>query len=262
MDGLPRRFRIPARITILDAQPLAQTPNPGPHTLARTRISAVLEIVLCSGIPSQLALASIFALAGFAPEPGQLSLGHVTSLLLLDAALVIGLIAWFLRRQGERPVHVFLGSRPVKPEILLGIPMTAFVFVLALTVLSVVRLIAPSLQNPDGNPFEQLLQTPTQALVLGIVATISGGFREEIQRAFILHRFEQYLGGAYVGLVLYSLLFGLYHSFQGWDAVPATAMLGAFWGAVYIARRSIIAPVVSHSGFNAAEIVLYVLSRR
>jgi len=219
--------------------------------------------VLCSGIPSQLALASIFALAGFTPiAAGQLSLSYVTTLLLLDAALLIALIVWFLRRHGERPLDVFLGSRPVKPEVVLGIPMTAFVFVLAVVVLSAARLLAPSLRNADGNPLEQLLQTPTQALVLVVVATISGGLREEIQRAFILHRFEQHLGGAYVGLLLYSLVFGLGHSLQGWDAVIATSMLGAFWGAVYIVRRSIIAPVVSHSGFNTAEIFVYFLARR
>ena len=219
--------------------------------------------MLCSGIPSQLALASIFALAGFTPiASGQLSLTYVTTLLLVDAALLIGLIVWFLRRHGERPLDIFLGSRPVKPEIVLGIPMTAFVFVLAVVVLSAARFIAPALKNADGNPLEQLLQTPTQALVLVVVATISGGLREEIQRAFILHRFEQHLGGAYIGLLLYSLVFGLGHSLQGWDAVIATAMLGAFWGAVYLARRSIIAPVVSHSGFNAAEIFVYFLARR
>ena len=80
------------------------------------------------------------------------------------------------------------------------------------------------------NPLQDLIQTPAQALILAIVATISGGLREEIQRAFILHRFEQYLGGAHVGLILYSLVFGLGHSLQGWDAVLTTAMLGAFWG--------------------------------
>ena len=110
------------------------------------------------------------------------------------------------------------------------------------------------------NPLQDLIQTPTQALILAIVATIGGGLREEIQRAFILHRFEQHLGGAHVGLILYSVVFGIGHSLQGWDAVLTTAMLGAFWGYVYIARRSIVAPVVSHSGFNAAEIFVFLVS--
>ncbi|HKY22099.1 MAG TPA: type II CAAX endopeptidase family protein [Vicinamibacterales bacterium] len=227
------------------------------------RASAIFEILICSGIPSQLAVGSMFALAGFTPfVSGRLSFGYVATLLLLDASILIALIFWFLRRHGERPRDVFLGSRPIGHEIYLGVPMTAVVFMMAVIVLSTARLIAPSLRNLQENPLQHLIQTPMQAGLLTIVAAIGGGLREEIQRAFIIHRFEQHLGGAYVGLMLYSLVFGLGHSLQGWDAVLTTAMLGAFWGYIYIARRSIIAPVVSHSGFNAAEIFVYLVSRK
>ena len=205
----------------------------------------------------------MFALAGFSPlVGGRLSFPYVTTLLLLDATILIALIFWLLRRQGESPRDVFLGDRPVGHEISLGLPMTVVVFMLAVVVLSTAQLLFPSLHNVRDNPLQQLIQTPAQAVILAIVATISGGLREEIQRAFILHRFEQHLGGAYVGLLLYSIVFGLGHSLQGWDAVLTTAMLGAFWGYIYIARRSIVAPVVSHSGFNAAEIFVYLASRR
>ena len=89
-----------------------------PHALAAARASAVLEILLCSGIPSQLALAYMFALAGFTPlVGGRLSLAYITTLLLLDATMLIALIFWLLRRHGERPRDVFLGARPIGPEI-------------------------------------------------------------------------------------------------------------------------------------------------
>jgi membrane protease YdiL (CAAX protease family) len=157
---------------------------------------------------------------------------------------------------------LFLGVRPIGREIKLGLWLTAVVFTLAVVALSAARVFFPSLHNVKENPLQDLIQTPAQAFILAIVATISGGLREEIQRAFIIHRFEQYLGGAYVGLILYSLVFGLGHSLQGWDAVLTTAMLGTFWGWIYITRRSIVAPVVSHSGFNAAEIFVFLVSRR
>jgi len=218
---------------------------------------------LCSGIPSQFALAYIFALAGFSPLQGeQLSFGYITTLLLVDATVLVALIFWLLRRQGETPAQVFLGRLPVGPEARLGLGLTLVVFALAVMVLSAARFLFPALHNVKENPLQQLIQTPTQAFVLAIVATISGGLREEIQRAFILHRFEQYLGGGRVGLVFYSLVFGFGHSLQGWDAVLATTILGAFWGVIYLMRRSIVAPVVSHSGFNAAEIVVFLASAR
>lgn len=233
------------------------------HPLAIARVSAIFEILLCSGIPSQLALAYMFALAGFTPHVGgRLSFAYIASLLLLDATLLIALIFWLLRRRGERPREVFLGARPVGSEVKLGVGLTAVVFALAVVVLSAARIFFPSLHNVKENPLQDLIQSPAQAFLLAIVATISGGLREEIQRAFIIHRFEQYLGGAHVGLILYSLVFGLGHSLQGWDAVLTTAMLGGFWGWIYIKRRSIVAPVVSHSGFNAAEIFVFLISRK
>lgn len=88
-----------------------------------------------------------------------------------------------------------------------------------------------------------------------IVAIVAGGVREELQRAFVLHRFRQYLGGPIVGLVITSLLFGLGHTLQGWDAALITGVLGALWGAAYLWRRSAIGPMVNHSLFNTVELL-------
>ena len=221
-------------------------------------MAAITEIVLCSGVPSQFALTYLIALAGFSPhEGGRLSFGYVTTLLMLDATAMIGMIFWFLHRHGEKPRHVFLGNRPIRREVWLGIPMTGVVFMLALIVLSTAQRLVPSLHNVPENPLQQLIATRAQAIVFALVATLAGGLREEIQRAFIIHWFEQHLGGAWAGLILYSLVFGAGHTLQGWDAVVTTTMLGLFWGFVYVSRRSIVAPVVSHSGFNAAEIFQY-----
>jgi membrane protease YdiL (CAAX protease family) len=230
---------------------------------ASARVSAIIEIVLCSGVPSQFALTYVIALAGLSPlDGGHLSFGYVTTLLLLDATIMIGMILWFLHRHGEKPRDVFIGTRPVRHEVWLGLPMTGIVFMLALIVLTTTQRLVPSLHNVPENPLQQLIATRSQAIIFAVVATIGGGLREEIQRAFILHRFEQHFrsaGGATAGLVLYSLVFGLGHSLQGRDAVVTTTILGLFWGYVYLSRRSIVAPVVSHSGFNAAEIFQYFL---
>jgi membrane protease YdiL (CAAX protease family) len=258
----PDTLRFASKISRLEFT-VPPPPEGGPVSVVTARASAVFEILLCSGVPSQLALAYMFALAGFTPlVGGRLSFAYITSLLLLDATLLIGLIVWLLRRRGEQPRDVFLGLRAIVPEMKLGIGLTAVVFTLAVVILSAARVFFPSLHNVKENPLQDLIQTPAQGLLLAVVATISGGLREEIQRAFIIHRFEQFLGGAHVGLILYSVVFGLGHSLQGWDAVLTTAMLGAFWGWIYIARRSIVAPVVSHSGFNAAEILVFLAMRK
>ena len=121
--------------------------------------------------------------------------------------------------------------------------------------LNTLRLFAPSLHNVETNPLEQLAATPGQAALFSLVAILAGGVREELQRAFMLRRFEQYLGGATLGVWVLSLAFGLGHVMQGWDAVVTTAALGAFWAWMYLQRRGSVGPIVSHAGFNSLEIL-------
>ena len=56
-------------------------------------------------------------------------------------------------------------------------------------------------------------------------------------------------------LVVLSVAFGLGHVLQGRDAGIATGLLGLMWAVMYVRRRSSVAPVVSHAGFNSLEIV-------
>ena len=62
-------------------------------------------------------------------------------------------------------------------------------------------------------------------------------------------------------MAIYSVLFGLGHFEQGYDAMIATSLLGAAWGALFLLRRSIIAPMVSHAAFNLAQLAKYFLIR-
>jgi membrane protease YdiL (CAAX protease family) len=119
---------------------------------------------------------------------------------------------------------------------------------------------APWLHNVPVNPLEQLAATPGGAAVFALVAIVAGGVREELQRAFLFRRFERHLGGAAVGIVALSVGFGLGHVVQGWDAVIGTAVLGCLWLVLYARRRSVIAPMVSHAGFNALEVLRIAVS--
>lgn len=238
-------------------------PLPGARRRRRPkeRIYAALEIVLCSGFPTQLTLAFILTQAGFSPADGTLSIGFVAPLLLLDAAIVVAFVVALLRFHGERPRDVLLGQRPIGREALMGLPLTLAVFGLVIVMLTLTQRVAPWLHNVPRNPLERLIGSGRDAAIFALVATLAGGVREEVQRAFILRRFDQYLGGAPLGLVLFSVAFGAGHLVQGWDAAVTTAALGAFWGIVYLSRGSIVAPMVSHSGFNAAEILRYTIWR-
>ena len=220
-------------------------------------------MLLCSGFPSQLFLISV--LTGFGmplrTESGDLSPPFVFTLSLLDTVFVIGLVLFFLRAHRERAREVLLGNRPVFREVLLGVALIPVMFVLVLLILLIIIGLAPELHNVPRNPLEDMLTNRQDAVIFAVVVMIAGGVREEVQRGFILHRFRQYLGGGMVGIVVFSAVFGLGHIDQGTDAAIATGTLGAAWGTLYLARRSIVAPMVSHAGFNLLQLVKYAALR-
>jgi membrane protease YdiL (CAAX protease family) len=162
-----------------------------------------------------------------------------------------------LYAHGEHPRDVFLGRRPVVPEVVFGVPLILVALGIALTVLLVVQRFAPSLHTVPENPLQDLLRSPRDAWLFALVVLVAGGIREEIQRAFLLHRFDVFLGGSAVGVVVTSAAFGLGHFVQGVDASIATGLLGAFWGVTYLRRRSCVAPMVSHAGFDLVQVVQY-----
>ncbi len=221
------------------------------------RIVAVAEVLLCSSVPTQLLIGALLSVAGWLPldETGQLSLTFVLVLSVADTLLLIGLMVALTRAHGEHVADLWLGHRRVTPEALYGARLIPVVFLVVVVVLNVLRIAAPWLHDVPVNPLEQLAGTPGQAAALAVVAILAGGVREEMQRAFLLRRFEQHLGGAGVGVVILSIGFGLGHIVQGWDAVITTGLLGAFWAVLYLRRRSIVAPLVSHAGFNALEVL-------
>ena len=242
-------------VSSVDPPPRAEPRGP---TLAE-RVLAVLEVVICSDYPTQLALGTTIAALGFGPvgANGELSLRYVVFVSLADTVLLIGLIFIFLSVHGERPRDVFIGPRPIAAEARAGLPLAIVALLIGVAVLVVIQLVAPGLHTVATNPLQHLLKTPRDGVLFAIVVVVAGGVREEMQRAFLLRRFERWLGGGAVGVVVTSLSFGAGHVIQGLDAAIATGLLGAFWAIVYLRRRSAIAPIVSHSGFNLLQLVQF-----
>ena len=238
--------------------------NPGRPDAAdfRDRVTAAIEILLCSSIPTQLAIGALLGLAGIPARDlaGHLSLTYVVVLSLTDTTLLITIMILLMHAHGESARATWLGppeGRGLKTvrDALVGLATVPLVFIGVGMLLNAIRLFMPSLHNVPTNPLERLASTPSQAALFSLVAILAGGLREELQRAFMLRRFEQYLGGATVGIWVISIAFGLGHVMQGWDAAITTGTLGAFWAWMYIQRRSSVGPIVSHAGFNSLEIL-------
>ena len=237
--------------------PFPTTPVDG-LTPGQRRVIACAEILLCSSVPTQLVIGGLLRTAGWSPTTGaeQLSLPFVFALSLVDSVVLIGLMVMLTRAHGQSPAAMWLGNRPPVREAALGLTLVPLVFLIVGLLMNTLLHLVPGLHNVPANPIEQLATGgPRDAAMLGVIAIVAGGVREELQRAFLLQRFVQHLGGATVGVVVLSVAFGLGHLLQGWDAVITTGLLGAFWAVVYLRRQSSVAPMVSHAGFNSIEVL-------
>jgi membrane protease YdiL (CAAX protease family) len=218
---------------------------------------ALTEVLLCSGLPTQLVVQLAVVTGGVQPwqAPGVPALAFLAITQLLDAALLVGLMTALTRAHGERPAQLWLGSRSGFREAGLGLLLTPAVLLIVAGTLGLAARYAPWLHNVTANPFEQLIDTPARAALMVVVVVVAGGIREELQRAFLLHRFERHLGGSAAGVIVLSAAFGAGHYMQGWDAAVATGLVGAFWAVVYLRRRSVIAPMVSHASFDVLQVL-------
>jgi membrane protease YdiL (CAAX protease family) len=216
-----------------------------------------IEIILCSGYPTQLSIGFTLQAIGVNAfrGDGTLSATFVFTLSLIDTVVLLSLILLLLLRRGERPGRVFFGDRPVASEAVTGLLATPLVIGCVVLLTIIIRRFAPSLHNVPQNPLEAMLGSQTGLLMFLFVVIVAGGVREELQRAFLLHRFRDDLGQPWMGVFVTSLAFGMGHTLQGFDAAIITGTLGAIWGAMYVLRRSAIAPIVSHSLFNSTELL-------
>ena len=171
------------------------------RVLPLERVGALVEILICSGFPTQILLILIMRAVGMPMRAGdgRLSPTFVFTLSLLDALLVIGLVLTFLRAHHESARDVLLGKVRLIREALLGLATLPAVFMLVTLVLVIVIRFAPQLHNVATNPFEDMLRTRTDAIIFTVVVMVAGGVREEVQRGFIAHRFDHYLGWGALG---------------------------------------------------------------
>lgn len=226
----------------------------GPPPLTRTR--AVAEALLCTSYPTQIVAAGLLTLAGLAPQTaaGALEPRFVIAVSALDALLVLMLVVAFLWRRGESFRLLCLGTSPVWREAVLGVSLVVPITLGVVAIVLGARALWPSLHNVPVNPLAAIMADPQLVIVFAVVVVLAGGVREEIQRAFQLHRLTPAVMRPGLALLVTSVAFGLGHTVQGRDVALATFALGAIWGALWLRRRSVVAAAMCHALFNLGQV--------
>ena len=116
--------------------------------------------------------------------------------------------------------------------------------------------------NPSGNTTNSqlfsLLSNSANLPVFLFLGIFGGGFVEEIQRIFVLTRFEKVgkLPGLLIALIISTVVFGLGHLYQGINSVFVTGLTGLLFGLVYLRKRSAIEAITCHAVFDIIGIIL------
>ncbi len=225
------------------------------------RLQAVIEVLLLSGLVSGFFAAIPFSIRMKGDTSGILTDARlVAATLMLEAAISFILLWLILRVHRESLRSLGLHFRRWRADLIVGVGLVPMLFLANILVTLAFRHLLPKYYL-DHNPLTEIIRSPLDLGLFITSALVAGGIKEELQRGFILTRFRQHLGGSGAGLVIWSLAFGAQHYVQGVQGVVAATLFGFIFGAVYLARSSLLAPIITHGVYDTAALLGYWFSR-
>jgi len=228
-----------------------------PPTPWADRLQAFFEILLVSGLISSFLAALIFsAFHGKRVDLLAMDATIVSVFILMEAGITFLLLVVILKAHRETICSLGLLWNRWKSYLLWGLGLVPFFFVINAIVAIAFQTYLPQYYI-EQNPLTEMIQTPQQLALFIFAALVAGGIKEELQRAFILNRFRCYLGGAWLGLVLWSLAFGAAHYVQGVQGITIATLYGFIFGLLYLLTGSLIAPIVAHGAYDTLALLAY-----
>ena len=174
----------------------------------------------------------------------ELVLTVVRNKLTVFVAIVV-----VLRMQRERFAAIGFSSRNWSTHLSVGLVTGVVMFVgLNVVLTSVLNSLIPH-PAPSASSVLSFFSAPRNLLVWLPSGIFGGGLVEEMERIFVITRFEKWLGrpGLALGVGLSSAMFGFGHLYQGLAAALSTGCSGLVFALVFLRRRSAIEPVVAHA---------------
>lgn len=215
-------------------------------------IAEVLTVAFLGSFITQIG----FSLCGVSSSQILQSSRLLFVFLISEAFIAIWVVCFFLRAQGESFRKIGWNWTHLPREVGIGLCSVPFLFIATLLVGTFFRLVLPEYVSTT-NPLLELVRTRVDLMLFLISSILVGGLKEEIQRAFVLIRFEEHLGGIVPGLVLWSAFFGFGHQMQGVDNMVGAGLLGLLFGLLFVWRRKLVAPILSHALYDMATLAVF-----
>jgi membrane protease YdiL (CAAX protease family) len=85
-------------------------------------------------------------------------------------------------------------------------------------------------------------------ILVWIAASITAGVCEELAfRGFLQRQLHALSGNIVVAVLAQGVVFGLFHSYQGWTNVIVISVLGVLYGALAARRGNLRANIIAHA---------------
>jgi membrane protease YdiL (CAAX protease family) len=185
------------------------------------------------------------ALSFLAIKQGNLGFTITAVATILRDLALVGLILFFLWRNGEAVAQIGWTLRNAWRDIGLGIVLFVPVFFGANfldRLLQAVGFSAPATPQPSFLTARDPLQF-VLAFALVVVVAVA---EETIFRGYLILRFQAITSSATVAVVLSAVVFSLGHGYEGTSGVITVGTMGAVFAAIYLWRKSLVAPITMH----------------
>jgi membrane protease YdiL (CAAX protease family) len=183
------------------------------------------------------------------PAPLPADFGDLVLRIAWNKAGVLGAIVALLWLSGERLAA--LGLRRARGMRHVGIGMVAGTVMFVLLNVALASMLDSVLPRPttSGPSMLSFFHDPLHLLAWLPIGIVGGGVVEELQRIFVITRFEAWLGrrGLWIGIFVSSATFGLAHLYQGVGAAIVTTVSALVFSALFLRRRSALEPIAAHA---------------
>ena len=202
----------------------------------------------------------------FRPGGGTLPADFGTFVLKIarSKAIVLAVIVVLLRLGGEGANAVGLSRKDAWRRIGIGLAIGLPMFVVFNAVLdSALAAVFPK-PAQTGPSVMAFFEDPRHLFAWLPISVLAGGFVEELQRVFVLSRFEKRFGraGLVFAILASSAVFGHGHLYQGLGTAIGTGLAGVAWSLLYLRRRSALEPMAAHACADVIAVIAATLIAR
>jgi hypothetical protein len=239
-------------------------PQP-PIEQPKWRIGGELILMLVINIMTAVFATLIVLGPGFLKEAGKAPVSGLRALALISihVALSFAALVILLHRSRLSLAHLGLARPPqgYSRAILAGIGYA----VISLLITSAVSALQKILFGWESQLEQIELGNLMSTIGFVLVGWLKGGFWEEVLwRGYFITRLQHLFGlgrfGTAISIAIPTILFGLFHSYQGIAGVISTMVMALVMTAAYfLSRRNLFPLIVAHGAHDMAGIIVIAL---